>query len=251
MPYKAIIFDLDGTAIPNRKDGKPSQYLIDTIQKIKDQVHISVATGRRIFDCRDIFASLKLTSPSIILGGTQIVDPVSEKILWEKLIPRKTVDEIINVAKNYQYKVILSNEKKSSPAIEKTLNGDENIVYIMDIDKEGAITLLNDLDEISGISSHLVPAYNKGNFDIHITNREATKKHALEELFKMMDLKKQDVIGFGDGENDLPIFEAVGYRVAMDSGSEKLKNFADLIAKSPEEDGVAQVLVRLFSKSLF
>jgi hydroxymethylpyrimidine pyrophosphatase-like HAD family hydrolase len=46
MEIKAIIFDLDGTAIPNKKDGMPSKRLIETVAKAQKKVRVSVATGR-------------------------------------------------------------------------------------------------------------------------------------------------------------------------------------------------------------
>ncbi|MDO8669047.1 MAG: HAD family hydrolase, partial [Candidatus Buchananbacteria bacterium] len=240
-----IIFDLDGTAVPNKKDGMPSQSLIDLVQKIKDKIFVSAATGRRIFECRSILNSLQLTSPCIILGGTQILDPVSEKILWEKLMPIETVKKIITVAKVFDYKLYMSNEAKSSLAIEKIITGPENIIYIMDVNKNHTDVLLNKLSEIPDITAHPVPSYTPENFDIHITHKDATKKQALEILFDILKVNKEEVMGFGDGNNDLPIFEAVGYKVAMGNASPELKNIADFIAQSAKEDGLAKAVERL------
>ena len=70
-------------------------------------------------------------------------------------------------------------------------------------------------------------------------------------MFGILGVKKEEVVGFGDGDNDLPIFEAVGYKVAMSNGSDKLKNLADFITENADQDGVARVIVELFSQSLF
>ena len=105
MKLKAVVLDLDGTAIPNRKDGMPSKRVIDTIQKIKDKVYISAATGRGINGCREIIKSLGLTSPCIVNGGTRIVDPITEKVLWEKELDKSQVEKIMQVAKEYRYPV--------------------------------------------------------------------------------------------------------------------------------------------------
>src|SRR6185503_166255 len=153
MQYKAIVFDLDGTAIANRKDAMPSQYLIDTISKIKDDIDVSVATGRRIFECRSIFKSLELSSPCIILGGTQIIDPVSEKILWEKLMTEQIVKKIIDITKMFDYKLYASNDTLPTSASEKIIRGPENIIYIMNINQQDTAALLSKLNEIVEISA--------------------------------------------------------------------------------------------------
>lgn len=245
MKYKAIVFDLDGTAIPNKKDGMPSQHLIDLILKLKGKIFMCAVTGRQLFDCKHILNSLRLTSPCIIFGGTQIIDPVTTEVLWEKLIPPGTVKKILNVAKPFKYKIFISNETLSSLAMEKVVNKPEHIVYIMAANKADSTALMERLSRISGIAAYTVPAHEEGFFDIHITHQEGTKKHALGTLLQILNVEKENVIGFGDGKNDLPIFEAVGTKVAMGNGSEELKEVADLIAPSAEEDGVARVLEKL------
>ena len=54
MKFKAIIFDLDGTAIPNRNDGMPSERVINAVKKAQDIIKVSIATGRSVSHCRDI-----------------------------------------------------------------------------------------------------------------------------------------------------------------------------------------------------
>ncbi len=245
MKYKAIIFDLDGTAIPNKKNGMPSQHLISLIQKLKNRIFVSAATGRPLPNSKHILKSLGLISPCIVSGGTQIFDPLTDEILWEKLIPFEVVKKIIDTVKPFNYKIFISDEPESSLASEKIIKGAEQIIYVMTVDKADTELLLAKLDQISDITAHPVPSWTTGFFDIHITNSEATKKHALELLLSMLGVNKEDVIGFGDGNNDLPIFEAVGYKVAMGNSSQELKDIADLIAPTAEEDGVARVLEKL------
>lgn len=247
MPFKAIIFDLDGTIFPNKKNGVPSEQLSGLINKIKDKVFICAATGRRVYECRHIFKMLGLTSPCIILGGTQIIDPVSEKVLWEKLISVEVVANILETARQFNYFLLMSNESIESPASEKIVKGPENIIYIMNVKEQDTDRMLDKLKQISEVIALPVPSYSPACFDIHITHKGATKKQALEVLFEMLNVKKKEVIGFGDGDNDLPIFEAVGYKVAMDNASQELKDMADLVAPSAEEDGVAQVLKKIFA----
>lgn len=248
MRFRAIIFDLDGTAIPNRRDGMPSARLISIVNELRGEVQVCAATGRPISVCRDVLRSLGLVSPCIISGGTQIIDPQSEKILWEKLLSKNQVSAIIDCASDFDYQIYFSNETQSAKAREKEVTKGENIVYIMAVSHADTAVLLDRLGTVPDIIAHPVPSWMPQCYDVHVTHREATKKHALEALLDMVQVNKDEVVGFGDGNNDLPIFEAVGYRVAMVNGSEDLKKVADEIAPSAEEDGVAEVLETIFNK---
>ncbi len=83
---------------------------------------------------------------------------------------------------------------------------------------------------------------NYGEKGFEICPIERDKGIALREVMKFYHLEKNQVMAFGDGENDLILFEESGIRVAMSNGTEELKRMADMITKSNEENGVAAVL---------
>ena len=57
-----------------------------------------------------------------------------------------------------------------------------------------------------------------------------------------MDIKKEEIIGVGDGDNDLPLFDSVGLKIAVGNATEKLKAAADEIVADADKDGLAQVI---------
>jgi len=85
MKYDAIIFDLDGTAIPNAQSGIPSPQL-SKITNANSENNLSAATGRAWEDARPVIKALGLTKPCIIGGGAMIINPDSEDILWQEVI---------------------------------------------------------------------------------------------------------------------------------------------------------------------
>ena len=46
----------------------------------------------------------------------------------------------------------------------------------------------------------------------------------------------------GDGSNDLSMFECAGLKIAMENAEEKLKEKADFITASNNDDGVAKAI---------
>lgn len=246
--YKAVIFDLDGTAIPNKKDGIPSEQVISAVHKIKDRIPVSAATGRGINMCREIIKSLGLKSPCIVNGGTRIIDPITEKVLWEKELDKSQVEAIIEVIKDYEYNVIFSDELEGTLPKDKVVKGGERIVYIEPVTKEDTVIILNELNKIPNIIAHRVMSWTPDHFDIHITHSEATKGHSMKVLLEILKVHKDDVVAIGDSNNDLPLFKLAGYKVAMGNGSEELKEKADFIAPTVDDDGLAVALEKLFYK---
>ena len=59
---------------------------------------------------------------------------------------------------------------------------------------------------------------------------------------------KEEIVVMGDGANDFPMFEMSGYKVAMENGNEMLKEKADYITTTNNQDGVAKALEEIFYK---
>lgn len=240
MNFKALIFDLDGTAIPTGLEHSPSQRLIHAVREAQKKVSVSIATARRIASVQQIFKDLSLTSPSIITGGTQIVDPVSGNIVWSIHIENESLLQILEIMKNYPSETILGDElspfdfntfvipKKTYP-----------ILYLRNPTKEMAEEICIKLETVPNITFVTSPSWIKGWTDIHVTHKEGTKKTGVQHLLKLLNVNKEDVMVVGDNNNDEALFESAGFKVAMGNATEGLKKKADFIARSVTEDGLA------------
>lgn len=244
--YKALIFDLDGTAIPNEPNGMPTDNLIEVIKQLRGRMKVCVATGRPLFNSLPIIQRLGLTDPCIISGGTQIVDPTTKKILWGKDMEIFQVEAIMKIASQYPYPVFFGDDEVSELAKKKVVKEPERIIYIEPVNREDAEDILAKLNRIPDIAAYKVMSWTPDHFDIHITHAEATKRHALEVLLKILDIHKDNIVTAGDGNNDLPLFEISKYKIAMGNGSDELKKKADFIAPSVTNDGLAIALRKLF-----
>lgn len=244
--YKVLIFDLDGTAIPNKPDGVPFDALVHVLGELRNRgVRLCAATGRARFNSLPIIQKLGLVDPCIISGGTQIIDPKTEKILWEKTMNKEQVEAIMKIASQYPYHVFFSDDETSTFAKDKIITGPERIIYIEPVDKKDTATIMEQLSSVPDITAHKVISWTPDHFDIHITHAEATKKQALEILLDMMHVHKNEIIAAGDAENDLPLFEVAALKIAMGNASSKLKEKADMIAPNADDDGLTTILNKL------
>jgi len=75
------------------------------------------------------------------------------------------------------------------------------------------------------------------------------KGTSLNQLIKLLNINKNEVIAFGDGGNDIQMLQMAGWPVAMANASDEVKSYAKLIAKSNSEDGEADMLEKIFLKN--
>lgn len=240
MKYKAIIFDIDGTAVPNGPEGMPSPRLIKAAAKADDNTRLIAATGRPVSYALPVIQALKLRDPCIISGGTLIIDPVSEKIMWEASLNQDQLDEVRRVCLPFPYALKLDNDD-GVPAAERRLTGKANIIFIPKVESKDLTILIQQLNKIPGVLATSTASWVKGHV-IHVTAQDGSKEHGVRHVLKQLGIKKDEAIGVGDGDNDIHLFAAVGRKIAMGNGSESLKAVADEIAPSVDEDGLAWVI---------
>ncbi len=71
---------------------------------------------------------------------------------------------------------------------------------------------------------------------------EVTKAAGLEFLADHLGFERERTVAFGDGENDIELVDWAGYGVAVENAHDLVKEVADFISPSVDEEGVAQVL---------
>jgi Cof subfamily protein (haloacid dehalogenase superfamily) len=256
MKRKAIIFDIDGTAIDSPVQKLPSQRLIDAVKAVEDEYYVCAATGRVWPFAKDFIKGLKLTDPCIISGGTQIINPATEEMLWQSNLQDADWQVALEVMRQYPEFLIIYNEYTeddylyggTSPA-EVKIGGPVYMLEQKFIPNNIAPEILAKLSQIEGASCTLVTAQRPGFNDIHVTNKGATKEQTIARLLEIIKVDKSNTIGFGDGHNDIHLFNAVHHKVAMDNAVEELRAMADEIIGHVTEDSFAKYLEELSQNS--
>lgn len=83
---------------------------------------------------------------------------------------------------------------------------------------------------------------------IDVMRKGSSKSKAIKILADHLHIDKEEIVVMGDGANDFPMFEMSGYKVAMKNGNEMLKEKADYITTTNNQDGVAKALEEIFYK---
>ena len=71
-----------------------------------------------------------------------------------------------------------------------------------------------------------------------------SKAAGVAKVVEHLGLKPENVMVFGDGLNDLELFDYAGISIAMGNSHDKIKEKADYITKTLEEDGIFDALER-------
>ncbi len=115
------------------------------------------------------------------------------------------------------------------------IEGINFIVHDMELKAE----MRRRLESLEGLYvTSSVPRY------IEISHGSVCKRSALEWLAGELDVSREQIAAFGDGENDLEMIQYAGFGVAMGNAVPILKQAADVVAPPCGADGVAQVLER-------
>lgn len=87
-------------------------------------------------------------------------------------------------------------------------------------------------------------------FYTEVSAKDVDKWNALEEIIGLMNISKEEVVTIGDNANDLKMITNAGLGVAMGEGAPYVKQSADIIAPTNDEDGVAIILNKIFDLNL-
>jgi Cof subfamily protein (haloacid dehalogenase superfamily) len=77
---------------------------------------------------------------------------------------------------------------------------------------------------------------------LEFASPEVTKATGLEFLSEHLGFTRERTVAFGDGENDIELVDWAGYGVAVENAHDQVKEVADLVCPSVDEEGVAQVI---------
>ena len=118
------------------------------------------------------------------------------------------------------------------------------------IERADKITFVSDDENLlRGLHEKIKPPYGdkativqSQTYYLDVTALEANKGAGIERLSAAMDTPMDSIAAFGDQANDLPMLQRAGVSVAMGNGAEAIREFAQHISRSNDEDGAAYAI---------
>lgn len=260
MGYKLMAVDMDGTLLTSEKTISPKT--IEAIEKAYAAGKVvTISTGRPVQGLYRYEDAIKPDVPVITYNGAMIIKLHSKEVLFHQCIDKASAKEAIEKGNEVGTTVVVwSDNKLYANKINervdkyKLLSGLEPII-IEDIDVlvEQGVTKLLWLDEAEKhfeyqkwldknlVNKKIVYCTSQPTF-LEFMGEGVSKAVALEKLGEMLGSTREESIAVGDGFNDLEMIEYAGLGIAMENAPEAVKEKADYITDSNDEDGVAKAI---------
>ena len=249
--YKALIVDVDGTSVTHDLGALPSKKLVAAVARAQEKIFVGIATGRPYYNARHVIERMGLTGPCILSNGANIVDALTGRVLYEQTMIDEDVSAVCSVASALKLSLVLNAKRGDVRVKEMTkFAGQIFASWVFPaVDEELADLFIDQISDISTVAAAKTPSEIKGKFSVGVGHVKATKLHGVLEVSRFLNIKTDDIIGVGDGDNDFPLLMACGLRVAMGNAAEGLKAIADYVAPSVTDDGLVDVIERFVLNS--
>lgn len=269
MKYVFAI-DLDGTLL--NKEKKISKYSIDILRKAHLAGHdIVISTGRPWMLTKDYVDQLDINCPSISFNGGIVkvnkdgkyvdLNDFEEKPYIKNHIKTTLENQIetLDLLAIYESEreIHISDYSKINDRMMYRINHYSK-TQIMENNNFNPLSIL-----VSGEEQKLksLAHYIENNLNgeiiyrqwrntwevIEITSYTLCKSNALNKILKNHNGEIKKLISFGDENNDLEMLRKSHLGVAVGNASEEVKNEADIIIGTNEEDGVAKFISKFLT----
>ncbi len=253
--YKAVVCDVDGTILD--RFHKVPDKLIEVVSQLQSQgIIFTLASARPTLSMLQLAGELKLDVPVIALNGSMIIDKDAKIFHNQQFLAAKLSelfisfpDLLINAYSDFDWIVNRHDESVSIEANFVAINPivstvlPEKINMLVIIDKHHK--LLEIQKYIYLMQPELSAVFSAPNY-LHIAGAKTNKATGLVEFASLFNLSLNEIMAFGDGENDLAMLQSVGHGVAMENASDNVKSVADDIAKSNINLGVVEYLTNYY-----
>lgn len=249
MQYKALMLDVDGTLVPYDYGALPSQKIVDAIAKAQQHLTVSLVSGRSFGFIKPVLKRLSLAHGfAVVNNGAQVVNIKTGDLIYEQLIQKNDLTFIIDLFTKANVPFYLKQGVDDLAYNNGYYQPGQNVskasmIFTDEVFPEQLIDDLQDkLSTLSDISTNKQHHKYPNKFGLSLSHAQATKLHGINEIAEQLNLKREEIIGVGDSYNDFPLLMASGLKVAMGNAVPELKEVADYVAPTVEEDGVAHVI---------
>ncbi|QAS51638.1 Cof-type HAD-IIB family hydrolase [Halobacillus litoralis] len=261
MNQHLIALDLDGTLLTDAK--VINEKTKNTVKSAMEQGHIVViATGRPHRASIDFYHDLGLETPMVNFNGALIHHPKDQR--WDAVhspLGIRTAHKIIHTCQELGVKNILAevmdevyldqydeeimsifhteNNTITVGRLQANLKEDPTSILIHP-EEEKIKQLRAQLDEHASLIDHR--KWGAPWHVIEIVRAGMNKAVGLDKIARYFHIPKDRVIAFGDEDNDFEMIEYAGVGVAMGNAINELKDIANHVTHTNEQNGIGEFL---------
>jgi len=260
---KVLVLDIDGTLTNSKKEITPAtkEALIET----QEQGHIVVvASGRPTAGIVKIADELELGRFGgyvLSFNGARITNWKTKEIIYQNVLSNEMIKPLYDFAidnnlglVSYEDNCVITGTRHDEyMELEARINSISikdvtNFIEYVDFPVNKCLFTAS-LDvaeqkekELAELYGDRASIYRSEPFFIEVMPEGVDKAASLDKLVNALGLSQKDTIAVGDGFNDMSMIKYAGIGVAMKNAQDKVKEAADYITLSNDEDGVVDVI---------
>ena len=267
---KAIMSDIDGTLLSSYNC--VTSNTVNAIKKAREKgILFGLSTGRDVKGILDLLTGWGIDGLVDLIvgsGGAEIYDFKTQAYHVRYPLEGKLIKEIITHFEGLDCNFAISEDgifctPKDDRHIRALSEGDLVDYKVVDYDeflKEPRIKLIivcdeKDMDKIvERASTFKSDQFNSSSLKTASTLYEyydprVTKSSGIEAILKPYNISLEEVLAFGDADNDYDMIKNVGLGVVMENGSEKTKSVAQYITQDNDHDGIGNFINQLMEEN--
>ncbi len=249
---RILLFDLDGTLL--RNDKTLSEYTLEILAKCREQGYLTgISTSRGEQNCLGFIKEMK---PDILISSGGALVRVNGKMICSSSFSVAETKNFIQTARNIcgvDCEITVDTldahywNYKTNPREEYKSWGDSIYSDFTDFNHQ-ALKICVEIHD-SGLAGRLCEHFSEldsqhfsdGDW-YKFTKSGITKEKAILAVCEACRTEVSEIIAFGDDYADIGMLKLCGTGVAMGNAIQEVKDIADEITLSNEEDGVAVYL---------
>ena len=251
---KAAFFDVDGTLLSYKTRQVLPSAKVAIAKLQKRGILCIVATGRHMIQMSKLPVADIPFDAFVTLNGQLVLDK-QQNVLFGVPIEGKTKEFLVEKFNDHTYPAVMVEQDQMY------LNCITE--HVLDVNKRMSISLLPLSDyrggDIYQVCAYLRPedeylvepikkdcvltGWHYGGKDIIAAG--GGKMAGIKRYLEMTGIAPEEIIAFGDAENDLDMLRFAGIGVAMGNGSDAVKAVADYVTTDIDDDGIEKALKHL------
>lgn len=269
MDYQMLVLDIDGTLTTSKKEISPAT--LEALLTIQEEgYYVVLASGRPTGGMMRYANELQLKKYGNYLlsyNGARIMNCKTGEIIYQKTLPQNVIPELYQEALRWEVGIMAYEENCiiAGTPIDRYMAMESRLctLPIKEVERfDEYVTFPSNKCLMTGEPERLVQVeaalkgryhsylsiYRSEPFYLEIMPQQIDKARSLQRLVTSLGLTMDQMICCGDGFNDVAMIEAAGLGVAMSNAQDVVKNVADYITDSNDNEGIVQVIQRFLKK---
>ncbi len=248
---KAVFFDVDGTLLSHKSKSVPESTR-QAIQKLKEKgIKVCMATGRHLAEIEELPVR-DMTFDGFVTQNGQLCYDGEKNLLFGFPMDQKTVDCLVELfdkkeiptvlveADDFYINFINENVCQAQKAILSSLppigTYGGGMVYhaCLYLDAQEALSITKEIPECKITRWHSTA--------VELIAGDGGKMAGIKKYIEVLGITQEEVMAFGDGENDIEMLQYAKIGVAMGNGVSEAKEVADYVTTDIDDGGIEKAL---------